>query len=275
MTIHDFLQRAKKELQKVSDTPELDAEILLASVLCKPRTFLITRPDFLLSLGQKKEAGIKLQKRIRGLPIAYILGTKEFFGFDFHVNEHTLIPRPETEILVEKSISYLKERGSLIDVGTGSGCISISIAKNIKNIEIIAVDVSEKALEIAKKNAKKHNVDIYFFVSDFLKNIPQKEYQKPLIITANLPYVPENERHPSTKSEPESAIYSGKDGLNHYRIFFQQIQKLAFTACLFEFHPPQKQEIEAMLLHLFPKHHLEILPDLSGQARIGILSEKS
>lgn len=281
-------------LKDVSDSADLDAEILLCEVLQKPRSFLFARPEYLLSLTQKQKAGVFLQQRLLGNPIAYIVKKKEFFGIDFFVNNSTLVPRPETEILVEKACEFFQHGGTLLDIGTGSGCIPIAIAKNSHVENIFACDICEHALEVAKKNAKKHEVNITFFQSDLLTNIPntifleeknspcpsthyagKREQYAPFIITANLPYVPENETHKSIQKEPKTAIYSGEDGLHHYRNLFSQLSGKNFDILFFEFHPPQASILEKMCKKNFSQHTFKTLLDLSGKERIGILQRSS
>lgn len=285
MTISEFLYRAKNQLSSVSETPDLDAEILLAFVIKKERTFLFSRPEYLLSSEQKNEGGRLLQQRILGKPIAQILGKSEFYGLEFLVNEHTLIPRPETEILVENALPYLQNDEILIDVGTGSGCIPISLGKKANIQKIIAIEKSNTALEMAKKNAEKHQVEVNFICNDFMSElrIKNSELRKkmrevsdvPKIITANLPYVPNELRHPSTKCEPDTAIFSGKDGLDHYRDFFMTLAKFYFDfdVCLFEFHSPQKEFFESTLPQAFSNYSLAFVSDLSGKPRLGILKK--
>ena len=178
-----------------------DAEILFAHALKKPREFVIAHPEYRPTVWQHLKLKYYLQQRKKGMPIAYITGHKEFFGLDFIVNKHVLIPRPETEVLVEAVLHRLSEQrpanpeksgraelgaGSeqkilLIDVGTGSGCIPIATMKTLKQenaaaeqykkITVCATDISQDALIIAKKNAKKHDVDITFLHGDLLEPI--------------------------------------------------------------------------------------------------------
>ncbi len=271
MRISDFLTRAKSDLESISKSPQLDAELLLAHVLQKPRTFLLARPEYLLSTGERKSAGIVLQQRKRGLPIAYIIGKSEFFGLDFVVSPDVLVPRPETELLVEAAIAFLTNGGTLLDIGTGSGCIAISVAKQT-SAEVIATDISPSALSIARQNSEQHHVEISFVQSDLLAGIDGSQLtNKPIVITANLPYVPEAERHPSTAREPAAAIFSGADGLDHYRRFFAELHDFPFDACLFEFHSPQKDILEEILAAAFPHHTIEFAKDHAGLWRVGMI----
>jgi release factor glutamine methyltransferase len=191
MTISEALASAKSKIH--SDTPDLDSEVLLCFVLKKQRSHLITRPYLELSQSSIRRYFDLVHKRREHIPIAYLTNNKEFYGLDFYVNQHTLIPRPETEILVEQVLQISKELYSahsspitILDVGTGSGCIAISIAKNLNVPTYIhASDISKLALKVARRNAKTHAVEINFIRSDLLKDIKIK----PDIIVANLPYI--------------------------------------------------------------------------------------
>jgi release factor glutamine methyltransferase len=237
MKISEFLQRAKAMLRSVSESPQLDAEILLSCAIEKPRAFLFSRPEYLLSTRQKKQAGVFLQQRISGIPIAYILGKKEFYGRDFFVDTHVLIPRPETELLAEKAISLLSSGGTLIDVGTGSGCIAITVALNSSPDCIFALDISRKALGVAKKNAQCYCVPhITFLESDLLQNLPEKhDFSSPVVLTANLPYVPQNDRHISIRYEPEMALFSGGMGSTTIAVFLTNSNRFLFLIVFLNF----------------------------------------
>ncbi|MFN3491226.1 MAG: N5-glutamine methyltransferase family protein, partial [Anaerolineales bacterium] len=167
MLAKEFLDKQKKLVD------DFDAQVLLAHVLGISRPQLIAHPNTPLDLIQLDSATQAFARLKAGEPLPYILGHWEFFGFDFEVNENVLIPRPETELLVEKAIAYLKnnpDKRNIIDVGTGSGIIPISIAKHIPDVKILATDISSKALQVAKQNAIKHSVEnqIEFVECDLL-----------------------------------------------------------------------------------------------------------
>jgi release factor glutamine methyltransferase len=222
-----------------------DLEIILAHVLKKSREFVLSHQDF--SVNKEQEIRIKnfIIRRINHEPLAYIFGRKEFYGLDFKVNKNVLVPRPETEQIVELTIQKVKnnkQRTKIIDVGTGSGNIIISVACNIKNgtcskLRYYATDISARALLVAKQNAKLHKVDkkIEFFPGDLLKPIIKNtEYQIPntsYIITANLPYLDKTWKNllkssesKSLKFEPKIALEGGFDGLDAYRRLAGQIK---------------------------------------------------
>lgn len=203
----------------------LDADILLSHVLKKPKEFIYAHPECELTKKQRKKY-LKLTARRKKLePIAYIIREKEFFGLPFYVDKNVLIPRPDTEILVEKIIKQTKNekparqalpgmaggRKTICDIGTGSGCIAITLKKYLPQCKIIATDISQKALKIAKKNAKKNHTKIIFYCSDLFNNIPKKYLGKIDVIAANLPYLPKNvAEKKSLKYEPNIALQDKK-----------------------------------------------------------------
>jgi len=209
---------------KISEA-RLEAEILLSAVVGCPRLDL--RLKALDTLPQEmlndfKELILRRRKRV---PISYILGEQDFFGLKFLVNEHTLIPRPETEILVEEALEILKRGKGLIaaDVCTGSGCIAVAVAKNSGVSKIYATDISSDALKVAYENAARHDVlsKIVLKNGDLLDALRGENIEKKLdMIISNPPYVAENEfdaLEPEIKCEPKMALRGGKDGLDFYR----------------------------------------------------------
>lgn len=216
---------------KVSNSPALDTEILLSHVLKKDRAFLFTYPEKKLTHSQEKKFKNLIVRRKKHEPVAYIVGYKEFYGLAFFVNHDVLIPRPETEKLVEKVIAHLKTKScqlktSICDLGTGSGCLAIALAKNLPNIQIWATDISRSALKIAKINAKMHRVSkhIKFVCSDLFSKIPQKI--KFDVIVANLPYLSQKQYKVAQleikKYEPQLALVGGKTGMEIYKKLLSQ-----------------------------------------------------
>ncbi len=180
------------ELRK-SPSPDIDTEILLMWILKKEKSYLFANPNQNLNTIQNNKFLKLIDKRKQHWPIAYLIHKKEFYDLNFYVNQYTLIPRPETEQVVDRALKTIKKLSTnknslttILDVGTGSGCISISIAKNINlPIKIIASDICKKALKVARKNASFHKIQIKFIQSDLLDKINEK----PDIIVANLPYI--------------------------------------------------------------------------------------
>lgn len=231
--IQELVKYGFDTLQQVSPSPHLDSELLAAYVLKCSRLQLIVNSREEVSLEQKKDFDKVLLKRTRNVPIAYITGEKEFYGYTFNVNPHVLIPRPETELIIQEVLRHidLRENISLLDLGTGSGCIPISVALECKKknlpVRCIGVDISEEALVVAKGNATTHAIhdQIIFLQSDWFSHIPNEN--KFDVITANPPYIPQNDPHvsPELMHEPTQALYSGKDGLDAIREIANSIEE--------------------------------------------------
>ena len=215
MNVSSWLEEAAKSVD------QLDAELILAHVVAKERIFLHAHPDFELQPNQIERADQSLARRANGEPLAYITGVKDFYGRQFAVSKDVLIPRPETEALIE--IAKRINPANILDVGTGSGCIAITLAKELPNAKIVAVDISEKALKVAQKNAEQHHAEVAFLQSDLLKNLP--DTAKFNLIVANLPYVDKNWAWlgPELAFEPELALYAEDGGL-------QQIKNLIYQS---------------------------------------------
>lgn len=213
-------------------------------------------------------------EKIHGAPKQYKQGYTEFYKLKFTLTPDVLIPRPETELLVEEVLKVMtkdQKLKTIIDVGTGSGCIAISIAKNLPKIKIIATDVSPKALEVAKKNAKFHKVDSILFIEDDLISSIKKA---PDIIVTNLPYIPSARLmyiDPMVVDfEPKIALDGGKDGFELYRKLFTQIsqQKILPKYLVAEIDYTQAEIATQEALRYFPKSSVEIKYDLAQKQRI-------
>lgn len=294
-----MLEKIKKDNNKID---RLDHELLLSLISQKSREYIISHPEISLSFFQKIKLKNFINKRKHGLPLAYITGHKEFFGLDFLVNKQTLIPRPDTELMVELAIEKINRQSSidnkqliLVDVGTGSGCIPIAILKNlsietIKNLKVFATDISKSALNVAQKNAKKHDAKVAFLHGNLLEpvlnlcknsnNNATVEQWGTLIITANLPYLTQAQfdAEPSIQHEPHSALVADNGGLSLYEEMLQQIKQLAISHklpainCLFEIDPSQSSRMSMLIQSYFPDSSIEIKKDLAGQDRIVTLT---
>ncbi|OGI27284.1 MAG: protein-(glutamine-N5) methyltransferase, release factor-specific [Candidatus Moranbacteria bacterium RIFOXYB1_FULL_43_19] len=281
-----------KEILRNTRLSPLDAEILLSLAVNVPREYLFTHPEHRLIRSQNVSYKLYVSKRLRGEPIAYITGKKEFYGLEFEVNKNVLIPRPETELLVERALDQLLDTKSqmpdtIIDVGAGSGNIIVSIVKNIptktkSRINYYAIDISKKALLAAKKNARKHKVAKYikFIQSDLLKFAP-KNLAGNILITANLPYVSPSlykKNKNNLKYEPKNALISKKNGLGYYVKFFRQIQQLCTICCVLrvtcyvEISPEQKTELTIIVKKELPSAQIKFFKDLSRKWRIAEIS---
>jgi release factor glutamine methyltransferase len=289
-TIRNILISAKDSI----DT--YDATLIIAHALQKSREFVLTYPEYILTQEQSDRVMQLITRRAHHEPVSYLTKHKEFFGRDFEVNQHTLIPRPETELMVEEVIKCAQKNNreqksqSIFDIGTGSGNIIISLAKELSSphsptipTTFFGIDISLHALKIANKNAIAHAVEkeITFVQSDLFKKIPISIAQKnsnTFIIAANLPYLSQDIYDLSMDDvknfEPKSALFSEENGLHHYRKLLLQLKNI-FDQCViqniqlfFEISPEQKNEIEKMIHDIFPQANIETVQDLSGKWRL-------
>lgn len=186
-----------------------------------------------------------LKKIENDYPVQYLIGNVSFYGYPIIVNEDVLIPRFETEYLVEKTIAYIHKlninKPTILDIGTGSGCIAITLAKELKDAKITALDISKKALAIAKKNIKLNKVLIKLKKVDIL-NTPIKENYD--VIISNPPYIALNEKvDPATKFEPQQALFANDNGLEYYKCIINNLKNIDFKICAFEIGMTQKEAL--------------------------------
>jgi release factor glutamine methyltransferase len=224
--LSSLLSDVTTRLAPISDTPDLDAAVLIAHILNKPRTWLMAHLESTLTSEQQKQLEDSLTQLESGESFPYVLGHWEFFGLKFDVTPDVLIPRPETELLVEKAIAWLQAspvRRTVADVGTGSGVIAVSVALNVPDVQILATDISLEALEVARQNAIKFDVAdrIDFVQCDLLPyhidSLPTERHFD--LICANLPYIPTDtlRQLPIFGREPSLALDGGPDGLDLIR----------------------------------------------------------
>ena len=203
MNVDSLLRQAKKKINS------LDSELILLNVLGEnDRSFFAVHGDQVLSSEQLKKFEEMVEKREKGVPLAYILGIKEFYGRDFRVSTEVLVPRPESETIIDFAKELSAEK--IIDVGTGSGCLGISLKLETPGADVLATDISEDALKIARENAKNFGADIEFLESNLLENV-DGEFD---LIVANLPYVSRDwEWTSGIEFEPELALFAEDNGL--------------------------------------------------------------
>nr|WP_207754824.1 peptide chain release factor N(5)-glutamine methyltransferase [Desulforadius tongensis] len=267
--------------QKDIEQPRLDAEVLLAHVLGCSRAALYAGAHRRLEPGQLQHYNRLVQKRAQGHPVAYLVGHKEFMGLDFTVTPAVLIPRPDTELLVETAVHLLSKRAGgrplMVDVGTGSGAIAVSTAHLVPTLRVLAVDISAPALEVAQKNARTHAVDdrVVFLKGSLLEPVMERLNGEPVdIIAANLPYVPSGDipgLSREVRREPLLALDGGPDGLDLYRQLIPQAQKLIKPGghLLLEIGPGQGETA----LNLLNNWQAKLYRDLGGRERL-IAAEK-
>jgi len=273
VTLKQALTRARGILtaNNTEDAP-LECELLLMHVLGISRVQLYI--DLNRKLGSEQEENFwnLVKRRLSGEPTAYITGHREFYGLDFYVNSSVLIPRPESELLVEKSLNLTQNHAvsAIAEIGTGCGAIAISLALNLPQVKIYATDVSAPALRVALFNCKKHGVinRICLLQGNMLNPLPEPVD----LIIANLPYVKESELSQMRLAsfEPQLALNGGPDGLERIRQLCSQVSsKLRPEGCLLlEIGQRQRQAVITLLHSLFPLARVEVAPDLSGIDRV-------
>jgi release factor glutamine methyltransferase len=251
-------------------TPALDADVLLAHALGVPKETLVAHPDVELTADEGSRFDALVARRSDGVPVAYLRGFKEFYGLRFAVDARVLVPRPETETLVDAVRSYAGERDLVVvDVGTGSGAIAVALAVSAPRLRVIATDVSAVALVVARGNAKAHGVRIDFRQGDLLAPVTERVD----VVAANLPYLRDDDleqlagERTSLAFEPRVATVAGPDGLVLVRHAIADLPRvLAPTgAAFFECDPPQSAPIAALLT---PLGTVDVLKDLAGLDRV-------
>ncbi|HTX87224.1 MAG TPA: peptide chain release factor N(5)-glutamine methyltransferase [Candidatus Nanoarchaeia archaeon] len=287
MTIRKILDLARKKFAQAGlSGANWEAEILLSAVLGENKEYLLAHPEKKISFWQYFLIKRMINQRLAGYSSAMLTGHKWFYGLDFIVDENVLIPRPETELMVEEALkiitNYKIQITNVIDIGTGSGCIIISLAKKILNtaIKFYGVDISRAALRIAQKNSRRHGLEnrIHFLYSDLLNNIDKNIFNFPLLIAANLPYLAKKQikDSPSIQKEPEIALLSGNDGLDHYRRLFDQVNELSGLAenhsvILAEIDESQNAAMGNLIRKYLPGAKFELKKDLAGHDRLVII----
>ena len=261
------------------ESARLDTEVLLAHALKRDRIFLYTHYDRPISPEERAEFRSMVKRRASREPVAYILGVKEFYGRPFGVTKDTLIPRPETEHLIDGIIRWCKEyRASvdsdsplrIADIGTGTGCIGITLAAELEDVRISAVDISEKALEVASANALNLGVQekIRFVHGDLLDTAMGEQFH---IIVSNPPYVEELERDNLSADvvqfEPETALFAGRDGMDIIRRLIPEAAEHLISRGLFamEFGSSQRELVESCIDEMWVDSRVE--RDLQGHPR--------
>lgn len=277
MKIEELLRYGKEKLekQKVEDA-SIISRILMQYVLKIDRNKLIINKNDNVDINKENEYKEYIEKIIKGKPVQYITNNQEFMKLNFYVDENVLIPQPDTEILVEKVIKSIDimENIEILDMCTGSGCIGISLAKNIKNTKVTLVDISKEAIEIAKKNAIQNEVEnkITFIQSDMFENVKGKFD----IIVSNPPYIKTDiiqTLDKQVQNEPHIALDGGEDGLDFYKILINEAHKyLKKDGKIFlEIGYDQKQEVENLTKQSKHYKKIETIKDLSQNDRVIIL----
>ncbi|MCA9927166.1 MAG: peptide chain release factor N(5)-glutamine methyltransferase [Anaerolineales bacterium] len=275
MTIDDALAYGRFHLTH-SPIPHLDTRLLLQHILQVNHAYLIAHGDAALTAVQTQQFQFAVTRAQQSEPIPYIIGTAPFFDMELHVTPAVLIPRPETELLVEHAVQWGKPKGALriVDVGTGSGCIPIALARQLPQAEITAVDISPAALTVAQQNAAAFAPNrIHFYQGNLLVPIDH-----PIdLITANLPYIADSEWTMLDDGvklhEPSLALRGGKDGLDLIRELLQQAtSKLSASGAIFlEIGWQQGQGVTNLAKTAFPKAQVDLIQDYANHDRLVII----
>jgi release factor glutamine methyltransferase len=268
-------------LAETSPSAKLDSDLLLGFCACSSRVALIAHPELILSAEIAEKYHDLIKRRLNFEPVAYLIGKKEFFALEFIVNPYVLVPRPETELLVEHALKFVEgSKGAVrvADLGTGSGCIAVSLAIELKRsgrpFEVIAIDSSREALDVARQNASLHAVAdrIEFICTDWFAGINSSPFN---LIVSNPPYIAEGdpEVSPETRHEPVQALFSGTDGLEAVKILVNSLPEFLAVGGVFlcEIGESQGADVRSICSDILSRSNsdfvVEILPDLSGSDR--------
>lgn len=271
-SIQSVLRDAAGTLALISDSAVLDAEVLLCLALNKPRSHLRAWPDQQLSPEHLAVFQALLEQRHKGTPIAYITGNREFWSRDFQITPDVLIPRPDTELLIELSLKLIpaNEPTKIIDLGTGSGIIAITLAAERPHAQISATDFSLAALRIARLNADKHHINnIQFYQSDWFVDIPDAKFN---LIISNPPYIAEDDSHlqqGDVRFEPQTALCAAEQGLGDIKTIAGNARHY-LEPCghlLIEHGYDQLQQVQTLFKDLH-YDNVQTYTDLSGQPRV-------
>lgn len=273
--LHEWLKQLPARLAAYSETPLLDAQVLLAHVCERGRAWVLAHPETQLNAEQEAVLCKAVAQLESSYPLPYVLGHWEFFGLEFAVSPAALIPRPETELLVEQALGWLNSRAwptppRAVDVGTGSGCIAVTLARYAPRLRLAAVDLSLPALELARQNAVRHAVlERLGWAQADLLNALAGPFD---LICANPPYIPHSllSGLAVAQHEPLLALDGGEDGLEVVRrLLAQAADRLAAPGLLLvEFEASQGAAILALGQAAFPLAHVQTLPDLAGRDRL-------
>lgn len=274
-TISEVLLQYPSQIDHRFGSAKRDVELILMNILECTDAHLIAFSDQKLTSIQFAKFKLMFSKRKKGLPLQYIFGTAEFCGMPFKITKFTLIPRPETEQLVDTAVEYVKNHNirNIVDIGTGTGVIIVSIAKKLEHLKdffFIGTDKSISALQVARYNALKNKTNVHFYARDFIKKpftfLPATSW----ILVSNPPYLTEKElSEPSIEFEPRLALYGGVDGLDAYRTLIDQVAKHENKpkAIFFEIGYKQGPALKELAKKLNPQS-VDIIQDFCGKDRI-------
>ena len=273
LSLGDFLRKTSPEITQLVELPQQTLLVLLSHVLEQPQTWILAHSEAALSARQQAKLTALIARLKQGEPLPYLTGRQEFFGLSFEVSPAVLIPRTETELLVETALKWLRlhpAANSAVDVGTGSGCIAVSLAVNAPTLHIVATDISAEALAIAQRNAQFHHVEdrITFQEADLIS----AELGRFDLVCANLPYVPTSRlaKVNSLPYEPALALNGGPDGLALIKrcLAYAPAHIRAPGMLLFEIEASTGNAAIALAHEAFPRSKVTLIPDLAGKERL-------
>ena len=269
-SIENLLQRATARLRAVSDSARLDAELLLARAIDVPRSYLFAHPEDTLDEAALERLEKTLQRRIAGEPMAYISGTREFYSLELIVSPATLVPRPETELLVDVALRHIPRRveWSILDLGTGSGAIALAIARDRPLCQVTAIDVSADALGVARENAHQLTIaNVEFVEGDWTQPVGGRKFH---LIASNPPYVAEGDAAlDALGAEPRLALAAGKDGLDAIDTLARDCRTIIEDDGLVVLeHGADQKRAVADALSAYGWQHVQCYDDYSGHPRV-------
>ena len=268
--IDAVLAAAAARLRDVSESPRLDAELLVARAINMPRSYLFAHPEDTLDAAAVERLEATLSRRLAGEPMAYITGSREFWSLELMVSPATLVPRPETELVVDIALRDIPRKAdwSILDLGTGSGAIALALAHERRLATITATDISEAALAVARENARQlalGNVD--FFAGDWIEPVADRRFR---IIVSNPPYVAAGD--PALEAlgaEPELALVAGHDGLDAIRRLADVCRRVAEPGCTLVLeHGAGHRDAVATLLAAYGWDAVRCYDDYAGHSRV-------
>lgn len=280
-TLNDLKADAIDRLTQADvDAPRITAEVILAHALALTRSQLLARSDVQLKPDQLSRFQIDLDRLVKGEPLAYVVGHREFYDLDLITDRRALIPRPETECLVAKAIKLFEKHPHpvIVDIGTGSGAIAVTLAKHLPSSLVIATDLSPEAIDLARSNARKHDVEarIDFRVGSLLQPINEQID----LIAANLPYINDKDWPFLARTirghEPQMAFTGGPDGLDLIREFLRDAPRCIKPqgVILIEIGAYHGEEVGSIAQQHFPQAQISIEPDYAGLDRLAVIELK-
>lgn len=270
----------RSRLSPWSESASLDAQVLLAHILSRPRSWIMAHLEEILTTNSVNELQRALQRLEKGEPLPYILGHWEFYNLDFYVTPDVLIPRPETELLVEHALCWLAEhpnRRQAVDIGIGSGCIAVSLAANQPDLSVVAVDISWRALQVARRNISRYQLNqrVSLLQSDLAEALlPARPDQRFDLICANLPYIPDGtlESLGKLRWEPQIALTGGASGTILIERLLQRVPDLLSPGGLLilEIESSLGENVRSLVQSTLPQASVQVFPDLAGLDRLVI-----